>query len=500
MHVKPCEQRRVNDRKEAPLNKTIVWDNIDWLQINEHVNRLQSRIAKAVKEEKLHKMIRLQHLLKNSFYAKLLAVQRVSTNKGKRTPGVDGVLLKTSKQKLNTAQSLFDRGYKSLPLKRVYIEKKGKKKKRPLGIPTMYDRVMQALYTLTLEPIAETTADRQSFGFRKYRSAQDAAAYAFICLAQKNSAKWILEGDIKGCFDNISHQWMIENIPLKKKILTEFLKAGYSYKNKLYPTEAGTPQGGIISPVLSNMTLDGIEASLKKKYWISSKGNVRLQNNKHKVYFVRYADDFIVTANSEQVVLDSKVIITEFLAQRGLTLSEEKTHITRIEDGFDFLGWNFRKYQGKLLIKPSKDSCKSIAQKVRTIIREHRGVGQKDLIRMLNPVIRGWCNYHRGMVSKEAFKNLDTVLFQALWRWGRFRHPMKNSLWIKNRYWKRIGNRDWTFCSDEGILITAGHTKIVRHRMIKLDSNPFLKEDSDYFYYRRKGIYTDNNGRFNNLF
>jgi len=168
---------------------TIVWDNIDWLQINEHINRIQFRIAKAVKEGKLHKTRRLQHLLKNSFYAKLLAVQRVSTNKGKRTPGVDGVLLKTSKQKLNTALSLSDRGYKSLPLKRVYIEKKGKKKKRPLGIPTMYDRAMQALYTLTLEPITETTADRQSFGFRKYRSAQDAAAYAFICLAQKNSAK-----------------------------------------------------------------------------------------------------------------------------------------------------------------------------------------------------------------------------------------------------------------------------------------------------------------------
>jgi len=292
---------------------------------------------------------------------------------------------------------------------------------------------------------------------------------------------------------------MIENIPLKKKILTEFLKAGYSYKNKLFPTEAGTPQGGIISPVLSNMTLDGIEASLKKKYWISGKGNVRLQNNKHKVYFVRYADDFIVTADSEQIVIDAKVIITEFLAQRGLALSNEKTHITRIEDGFDFLGWNFRKYRNKLLIKPSKDSCKSIARKVREITREHRGVGQKDLIRMLNPVIRGWCNYHRGMVSKEAFKNLDTVLFQALWRWGRFRHPMKNSLWIKIRYWKRIGNRDWTFCSDDGTLTIAGHTRIIRHIMIKLDSNPFLKEDSDYFHYRRKGIYNDNNGRLNSL-
>lgn len=350
----------------------------------------------------------------------------------------------------------------------------------------MHDRAMQALYTLTLEPIAETTADRQSFGFRKYRSAHDAAEYAFNCLALKDRASWILEGDIKGCFDHISHQWLLKNIPVKVKILKQFLEAGYCYKRKLFPTESGTPQGGIISPVLANMTLDGLEKVIKKRYWSSSTGYINRNNNKHKVNFIRYADDFIVTADSREVALDAKEIISKFLAQRGLTLSDEKTKITHINDGFDFLGWNFRKYDGKMLIKPSKESCSNIALKVRTIIREHRGSSQNDLVRILNPVIRGWCNYHRGMVSKEAFKNLDTVLFQALWRWARFRHPMKNSFWIKSRYWKQIKNRDWIFCCDEESLIIAGHVKILRHRMIKLDKNPFAKEDSDYFYYRRK--------------
>jgi RNA-directed DNA polymerase len=471
---------------EATLDRSLTWESIDWTLVNEHVNKLQFRIAKAVKEQKRHKVRRLQYLLKNSFHAKLLAVRRITTNKGRNTPGIDGIILKTPKQKLNTALTLSDKRYKALPLRRHFIEKKGKKKKRPLGIPTMYDRAMQALFALVLEPEAETMADRQSFGFRKYRSSQDAAEYAFNCLALKDRAPWILEGDIKGCFDNISHQWMLANIPLKTKILKEFLSAGFSYKGKLFSTDAGTPQGGIISPILANMTLDGLEQTIKEKYWSSSTGRISRNYNKLKVNFIRYADDFIVTAKSKEVASEIKEIIEEFLKERGLTLSQEKTRITHINEGFDFLGWNFRKYNGKLLIKPSKDSCGDIASKVRDLIKRRRGIAQKDLINILNPVIRGWCNYHRGMVSKEAFKKLDTVLFQALWRWARFRHSGKNHRWIKNRYWIREGNRDWIFACKEAKLLIAGHTKIRRQRMIQLDKNPFLREDSDYFHYRKR--------------
>lgn len=471
--------------EEATLDGIMTWDSIDWYHAKNLVNRLQLRIAKAVKDEKRHLARRLQHLLKNSFFAKLLAVLRVTSNKGKRTPGIDGVLWKTPKQKLQASKNLTSKKYRASPLKRTYIEKKGKNKKRPLGIPTMYDRTMQALYALTLEPIAETTADKVSFGFRKYRAAQDAAEYAFNCLSLRDRAQWILEGDIKGCFDHINHQWLMEHIPIDKQILREFLTSGYSYQNELFPTVEGTPQGGIISPILANMTLDGMERVIKEQYWASSTGHIRVHNNKHKVNLIRYADDFIVTADSKEVAENLKKIIVKFLVDRGLTLSEEKTRITHIKEGFDFLGWNFRKYQDKLLIKPSKGSCKHIAEKVRYLIRKHRAFGQDDLIRILNPVIRGWCNYHRGMVSKEAFKNLDSVLIKALWKWARRRHPSKSWKWVKERYWKCIDTRDWIFATEENTLILAGRMKIIRHKMIKLDKISFLKEHQKYFQLRK---------------
>ncbi|KAF5427836.1 RNA-directed DNA polymerase, partial [Candidatus Methanophagaceae archaeon] len=189
---------------------------------------------------------------------------------------------------------LSDKKYKAKPLRRVYIPKHGTTKKRPLSIPTMYDRAMQALYALSLSPVAEATADPCSFGFRKYRSAQDACQYAFICLSHKNSAQWVLEGDIKGCFGNINHEWLLDNIPMDKSILKQFLKAGFVYNRHLNPTKAGTPQGGIISPILANMTLDGMEKAIATKYHASKSGKIDKGNYNHeKVNFVRYADDCV---------------------------------------------------------------------------------------------------------------------------------------------------------------------------------------------------------------
>jgi RNA-directed DNA polymerase len=238
--------------EEVPMGVQITWDNVDWQYATKHVNKLQVRIAKAVKSEKHHLVKRLQYLIKNSVLAKLLAVRRITTNKGKRTPGIDGVIWKTPKQKLKAAHSLRSKKYNARPLKRTYIEKRGKQKKRPLGIPTMYDR-----------------------------------------------ATWILEGDIKGCFDHINHEWLYNNIPMDKKVLKEFLASGYVYRNKLFPTEAGTPQGGIASPILANMALDGMERAIKARYWSSNTGRIYKGNNKHKVNLIQYADDFIVTADSK---------------------------------------------------------------------------------------------------------------------------------------------------------------------------------------------------------
>lgn len=238
------------------------WKSVNWHQVEKSVNKLQTRITKAAIQNKWNLVKRLQYLLTHSYFAKLLAVRR----EGKRTPGIDGEKWLTSNSKIKAVLSLTGKGYKAKPLKRVFINKPGKKKKRPLGIPTMYDRAMQSLYALALEPIAETMSDIRSFGFRKHRSTKDAREQIFLCLSKKNSAQWILEGDIKGCFDNINHQWLLTNIPIEKTILIQFLKAGFIYKRHLNPSKAGTPQGGIISPILANMTLDGIEKLLLAEY------------------------------------------------------------------------------------------------------------------------------------------------------------------------------------------------------------------------------------------
>lgn len=329
------------------------WKNIDWHKAEREVNRLQIRIVKATQQKDYNAVKRLQYLLTHSFYAKALAVKRVVTNDGRKTPGVDGVLWNTPAKKMKAVLSLTDKGYRARPLRRVYIEKKDKKKKRPLGIPTMYDRAMQALYALALEPVAETTADGKSFGFRKGRCAQDACEYLFNALSRKHiSPKWVLEGDIKGCFDHISHDWLLANIPMDKNILKQFLKAGFIYQRELFPTEEGTPQGGIISPILANMTLDGIEKKLVERFHTNALGKVDSRfKNAHKVNFVRYADDFVVTAATPELALEAKELIREFLAERGLELSDEKTVVTNIDDGFDFLGWNFRKYNEKLIMR-----------------------------------------------------------------------------------------------------------------------------------------------------
>ncbi len=228
--------------------KRVKWKDINWIIAESYVNRLQVRIVKAVQKDKWRLVKRLQKLITNSFYAKAIAVKRVITNKGKHTPGIDKVVWETDEDKSKAIEKLDTSKYHAQPLRRVYIEKYGKKEKRPLGIPTMQDRAMQGLMLLALEPVAETTADRVSFGFRRNRSAQDAMEYIFKLLARKTSPQWILEGDIKGCFDHISHEWMLGNIPTDKRIMRQFLKCGYVDRRTLFPTEEGSPQGGLISP------------------------------------------------------------------------------------------------------------------------------------------------------------------------------------------------------------------------------------------------------------
>lgn len=271
----------------ATSHGAVDWHAIDWRKVHRNVRRLQARIVKAAQAGRWGKVKALQHLLTHSFSAKALAVKRVTENQGKWTPGVDGETWNTPRKKAQGIQSLQQRGYRSQPLKRVYIPKSNGKK-RPLGIPTMRDRAMQALYKLALDPIAETLGDPNSYGFRTGRSTADAIEQCFTCLSCKGAAQWILEGDIKGCFDQISHEWLLKHIPIDKHILTQWLKAGVIDKNVFNPTQVGTPQGGVISPVLANMTLDGLERMLAEQF---PKGTQR--QRKAKVHLVRYADDFV---------------------------------------------------------------------------------------------------------------------------------------------------------------------------------------------------------------
>ena len=461
------------------------WKSIDWKKAEAEVSRLQARIAKATQEKKWNTVKRLQYLLSHSYYAKALAVRKVTTNKGKHTPGIDKELWNTPAVKMRNVLILTDKGYKAKPLRRVFIEKPGKKKKRPLGIPCMYDRAMQALYALALDPVSETTADEKSFGFRRGRSAQDACEYIFTALSRRTSPEWILEGDIKGCFDHISHDWLIDHIPMDKSVLKQFLKAGFVFQNELFPTDEGTPQGGVISPILANMALDGMQKVLSDRFHTNRLGKIDLRfKNAHKVNLVRYADDFIVTAATKEIAEEAKEIIRGFLCTRGLELSEEKTLITHVDDGFDMLGWTFRRFKEKLIVKPSKKSVKALnASLHNTVLERGKAWRQEDLIRVLNRQLRGWANYHQSVCAKDAFSRTDHILYEMLWRWAKRRHPKKNRKWITANYWYSKGLRNWVFSTKNAELIRLGEVPIIRHTKVRMSANPYL--DSEYFIQRK---------------
>jgi len=454
-----------------------VWDLLDWDTYRQIVSRIQTRIVKAVKTGLKQTARGLQRLLANSLAAKLIAIKRVISNRGKRTPGVDNILIDTPRKRWETLKNLNLSEYKAKPLKRIYIPKKNGKK-RPLGIPVMHDRVEQALDLLGLDPVSESTADHHSYGFRKSRSAHDAIGAVYNALRRKGSADWILEADIKGCFDHIDHKWLNENIPMNKRKLKQWLKCGYLEKRTFNPSIEGTPQGGIISPTLANIALDGIQSFLADNF-----------RKTDKIHFVRYADDFIITGCSPELLEHQvKPLIVGFLKTRGLELSEEKTMITHIDDGFDFLGFNVRKYKGKLLIKPSKPSIKSIKAKVRDYLNANKTRRTDVVIAKLNTKIRGWANYYKHVVSRKTFSDLDHAFWQMVWRWSKRRHPKKSRGWVKAKYFRRIKGRDWRFMEkgNPAPLTLLGPTWIIRHIKIKAEVNPYDPVWSDYLKARWK--------------
>lgn len=464
------------------------WHDLDWARIQQTVRKAQLKIAQATREGDWRRVKRLQRLLTHSFYGRCMAVRRVTENRGRKTPGVDGETWGTPQAKLHAVGRLSKkRGYRPKPLRRVWIPKPGKPEKRPLGIPTMLDRAMQALYLQALEPVIESTSDPKSYGFRPDRSTADAMVELFHLLSPQTAPVWILEGDIKGFFDNINHEWLCRNVPMDRKVLRKWLKAGVIDRRQLMATEAGTPQGGIISPCLANATLNGLETQLKR-HLVKKLGARKAKSA--KVQCVRYADDFVVTAASKELLEDVvKPWVEQFLSARGVALSREKTQITHIHQGFDFLGWNFRKYvpkspyrNAKLLIKPSKKNVSAFYRKVREIIKGSGALTQDALIGQLNPVLKGWAQYHSPVVAKEAFSKLDNLIFWRIWRWAKRRHPKKSADWIRNKYFRSIGRRNWVFAypykNGKGErqfrrLYGLAETAIVRHKRLPGEYQPY---------------------------
>ena len=456
-------------------------------------------------------------LLNNSLSARLLAVRQVISNKGRKTTGVDGVKLNTPEKKMAAVIWLKqnnNKNYVAKALKRVFIPKKQKNQKRqkislkdllantdipkgwrPLGIPTQHDRCLQALHKLSLEPVAETIADPNSYAYRRYRSVKDAIQQIFIVLARKSSAYWILEGDIKGCFDNISHQWTLTNIPLNKHILKQWLKSGFVYEKHWFKSESGTPQGGIISPVIANMVLDGLEKEIKA---------LKLS----KCNFIRYADDFIVTgANKEDLENVVKPKIVEFLKERGLTLSEEKTTITNINNGFDFLGSNIRKFKGKLLIKPAPKSISNLKYKLKTVFRKLQSTSRIELIETLNPILKGWTNNYDSQVSKEIFNEIDQYVWIRSVQYMHRRHNRTRFKYFYNRYFTKSNKHKvdvlWATKKIEEKkkapryvtrkVFRMGEVEIRRHVKVRSSANIFDTTNETYFEKRELDKWVRNN-------
>lgn len=468
----------------APPALAKEWESLDWAALHRQVQRLQVRIAKAVKENRNGRAQALQWILTHSFAAKALAVRRVTSNRGKNTPGVDGVVWRTPRQKMLATRSLQRRGYRAQPLRRIHIPK-SRGGQRPLGIPTKKDRAMQALYLLALNPVAETRADPNSYGFRLGRSTADALEQCFITLAKSYSAEWVLEGDIESCFDRISHEWLLEHVLIDRSILRSWLTSGYFEEARFFATEQGTPQGGIISPVLANLALDGLEEVARGA-----------APRRSKVNTVRFADDFVITGNSREL-LEENILpaVSAFLAERGLRLSPEKTKITHIDTGFDFLGANVRKYKGKLLIKPSKRNVVGFVRSIREFIRRARSIATVEFIRALNRKVRGWAHAFRHLVSSDIFKFVDAAIFKSLLRWSRRRHPHKGWRWLRRKYFRSHQGQRWVFTAKtrnavgtdiDVDLFQASSLRIRRHIKMRGEATVFDPDHASYFRERKQ--------------
>jgi len=475
------------------------WKAVPWRKLEKTVFKLQKRIYRATQQGNKRLVRKLQGLMTRSWSAKMIAVRQVTQqNKGKKTAGVDGITaLKPSERQPLVKQLRVEKGKKVKPTRRVWIPKPGRDEKRPLGIPTMHDRALQGVVKMALEPEWEAVFETNSYGFRPGRGCHDAIAAIYLSIKQK--AKWVLDADIARCFDKINHKALLRKLnntsPIRS-IIRGWLKAGVMDQGVFQPTEAGTPQGGVISPVLANIALHGLEAEVKRAF------------QKQAITVVRYADDFVVLNESREVIERAKEVIQKWLTEVGLELKAEKTRISHTLDGekpgFDFLGFNVRQYKVgryhsgknthgnllgfKTLIKPSQKAIEKHKEKLRSVVKSHRALPQVALIAKLNPIIRGWCNYYRTAVSKEVFGEMDEYLWELTWKWAERRHPRKTNRWVAKKYWKPEKDRQWNFKGKlrdgtEVWLTRHAETEIIRHVKVKGKASPM---DGNLVYWSKR--------------
>jgi len=463
------------------------WTEINWAKANRIVNNLQRRIFVAKQRGRFRTVRKLQNLLLSAQSNRYLAVRQVSLlNHGRKTSGIDKKVFITPAQRLKLINIISNtplKQWKPSPTKRIYISQSDGKL-RPLGIPTLADRALQAIVKNALEPEWEAIFEGSSYGFRKGRSAHDAIRYIHTVCNSRSTKTWIVDADIKGCFNNLCHDFLdkeIANFPARK-LIWRWLKAGYLDKHVYHDSDLGTPQGGVISPLLANIALHGMEPAL---------GITRNSANRVISPFttIRYADNFIIACRTKEDAENAVINLNSWLNKRGLILSQEKTHISHISNGFDFLGFNIRMYRTKgkqkLLIKPSKQSVIQFRYDLKMAWKKVRGTPMSYVIAKLNPIIKAWANDFRMGVSSEIFSSLDYYMWTRQYRHARRTHPNKSWSWIKSKYWGKLCHRKdrWVFgCKKTGSYVyKLAWTPIKRHIMIKGDHSPFDPSLKDYW-------------------
>lgn len=467
--------------------QTVEWNKVNWRKLEKTLFKLQKRIFRASARGDIRTVRKLQKTLMKSWTAKMIAVRRVTQeNKGKKTAGIDGVKSLSNNRRLALVASLKI-SKKAQPTIRVWIPKPGRMEKRPLGIPTMYDRALQALTKQVLEPEWEAKFEPNSYGFRPGRSCHDAIEAIYLSIKQK--PKWVLDADISKCFDKINHNALLTKLntyPSLRRLIKSWLKAGVMDNHTFSPTKEGTPQGGVISPLLANIALHGMEERIKQ-HAETLKGNKRI--NRYTLSLIRYADDFVIMHKDLTVIKECITVISDWLNGVGLELKPSKTRITHTMDGFDFLGFNVKQHkvgknqskQGfKTIIKPSLEKIQEHYGQLSKVIDQHKAAPQTALISRLQPIIRGWCNYYSTVCSKETFGELGTAIWNKLQRWGYRRHPNKSKTWVNKKYWGTVGNDNWVFKDGDMYLQKHVWKKIERHTKVRKSKSPY---DGDQVYW-----------------